>query len=126
MLDSPRFRGATMTGSALPWRSRGTSMSTSPGSVGTVLARFPLGEFPAVQTGPVALALAQGSAISCSKAVPVTVLVSVLKNPPEPVNATRRRVPAAPAAGPPSVPQPTVVASDRSVVDSQPSVLRSR
>ena len=45
--DNRRCRFATITGSKLPSRSRGTSMSTSPAaSVSTVLDRFPLRELP--------------------------------------------------------------------------------
>jgi hypothetical protein len=46
MLDNRRCRLATITGSKLPSRSRGTSTATSPESVNTVLARFPLRELP--------------------------------------------------------------------------------
>src|SRR5215213_4594235 len=46
MLDSRRCRFATITGSKLPSRSRGTSTATSPEPVNTALARLPLRELP--------------------------------------------------------------------------------
>ncbi len=44
--DSRRLRLGTITGSKVPARSRGTSNSTGPISVITVLDRVPLREFP--------------------------------------------------------------------------------
>ena len=55
MLDSRRCRLATIAGSKLPSRSRGTSIATSPESVNTVLARFPLRELPPVPTNRIVL-----------------------------------------------------------------------
>ena len=47
---SRRCRFATMTGSNVPSRSRGTSISTGPAaSVSTVLGRVPLRELPPVR-----------------------------------------------------------------------------
>jgi hypothetical protein len=47
--ESRRCRLATILGSKLPSRSRGTVISTGPASVSTVLARLPLREFPPVR-----------------------------------------------------------------------------
>lgn len=50
--DSRRWRFLTMTGSNVPARSRGTSITTSPAaSVSTVLARVPLRMFSAPPSG---------------------------------------------------------------------------
>ena len=46
MPSSHRWRFLTITGSKLDSRSRGTSISTGPISVSTVLARVPLRELP--------------------------------------------------------------------------------
>jgi hypothetical protein len=78
----------TILGSKVPLRSRGTSTSTGPMTVTTVLVRLPLRELPL--WGP---ARSWGSSptcsvISASSAVSSTVLVRPCNSPPGPTRLT--------------------------------------
>jgi hypothetical protein len=87
--DRRRCRLPTMTGSNVPSRSLGTSISTAPAaSVSTVLDRLPLRELPRLRPCTAFLSYPRCSLISSSSAVSITSFVSDFNSPPGPVRST--------------------------------------
>jgi hypothetical protein len=76
---------ATILGSKLESRSRGTVISTSPVSVSTVFARWPLRELPPSRPSGAFRAYPRWSSSSPSSALSTTIFVSFPSSPPSPV-----------------------------------------
>src|SRR5487761_1488295 len=77
---------ATIFGSKLESRSRGTEISTGPVSVITVLARWPLRELPPSRPARSCFPMPRRSSSSPSSAPSMTILVSLPSRPPSPVS----------------------------------------
>jgi hypothetical protein len=81
-----RTRFGTVAGAKEASRSRGTSMSTGPTSVITVLVRAPLRELPPLRPAASCLSYPRWELISASRPASSTSLVICCRNPPSPAS----------------------------------------